>query len=697
MSAEKSDGTSSPVPSVSVCLPTSDATEDLGARLASLTCRGDVIFLCGELGAGKTCCAKGFLRSFFSNPSLEVPSPSYLLCNTYADDADDQQQQQQPISADHPPLAQQAASLPPRFRADRARISGVTVHHIDSFRLPVGRIAAVLDFSAIFANNISLIEWPERLGPQLVTSTTPPRLEVHLEGVGPQAQGRTAVLKGVGERWEALVESWRQAGGPPGAPPMSNLAIAQPADSSLNGPSGSERPLGENTAASDEDKRERDVITLPEDPSTWLVLGIESSCDDTGAAVIRGDGRVLGEALASQSGVHEQWGGVKPDAAQACHKAAIDGTVDEALRKAGVEPSSLHAVAVTVGPGLSLCLQVGVKKALQLASTHRLPLVRVHHMEAHAMVTRLPQPTQQPNPDTSSAPPSPGPPVTFPALVLLVSGGHNMAVLAKGIGQYKILGSTLDDSIGEAFDKTARLLGIDTIPGGPLLERLADQGDPNKYAFSLPFAKSRNLALRNGCDYSFSGLKTQVRELVNSEIQQQQQQEESEGDGGDSDSSAKVRADIAASFQSVIVSHLLERATRAIAWAQAEEPSIKHLVVAGGVAANKTVRSRMKEAADNAGLTLVCPPPRLCTDNGVMVAWTGLERLRLGLWDVPPVKGADVDRFVEVCPRWPLGQRDARSTPKPGGGGGGGGVGKANGQTGGEKAAKKAKKQRDGV
>lgn len=215
------------------------------------------------------------------------------------------------------------------------------------------------------------------------------------------------------------------------------------------------------------------VLSTP--PESWIVLGIESSCDDTAAAVLTGDGRVLAHEIASQTGLHEQYGGVKPDVARDAHAAAIGDTVERCLAAAGVSPDKLTAVACTVGPGLSLCLQVGLRHALGIAAKYQVPLVPVHHMEAHALVVRLPSLYASFVPPASApglpqAPPQPGPllpgsPPAFPALLLLVSGGHNMLVLCQGVGRHRIIGTTLDDSAGECFDKVARLLGISAIPG----------------------------------------------------------------------------------------------------------------------------------------------------------------------------------------------------------------------------------------
>jgi len=237
---------------------------------------------------------------------------------------------------------------------------------------------------------------------------------------------------------------------------------------------------------------------------------------------------------------------------------------------------------------------------------------------------------------------------------LLVSGGHNMAVLTRGVGQHIILGSTIDDSIGEAFDKTARVLGITQVPGGPHLERLAKDGDPKVHVLPRPLSKTRDKALMDGCDYSFSGLKTAVRTLVEKELPSAKASALAEED------LHKAKADVAAAFQNVAVQHLCERASRAAGWAMELEPSTKWLVVAGGVAANKEVRKGLEEVAEEHSLQMRCPPPRLCVDNGVMVAWAGIERFLLGLYEEPPSK-TGADNHVEIRPRWPLGERDPRS------------------------------------
>ncbi|KAJ9518177.1 hypothetical protein QJQ45_010078 [Haematococcus lacustris] len=492
------------------------------------------------------------------------------------------------------------------------------------------------------------------------------------------------------------------------------------------------------------------------------------------------------------------------------HKLAINQVVSRALEQAGLEPHQLSAVAVTVGPGLSLCLRVGVAKALELCTRHQLPLLPIHHMEAHALVARM-------MPNAAQRPP-------FPFLCLLVSGGHNLLVLVRGPGQYVQLGATVDDALGEAFDKTARLLGLEPRPsGGAALEALASQGNPTAFKFAVPMKK------RTNCDFSYAGLKTSVRMAIEAHVgvapfslpsstpltqeqaaelvaahplafqdieaasagleadptphrallrsvrgqlmmppspqtqqpeqqqrqhhhhqQQQQQQQQQEGSPDSSNSSSyegqgshgltspsdtashdsshvnsggqlhphshlsssspsphtsapppptqppppanqpsalpkqlpsqphaaansaatqpsppcavsadklRTKADIAASFQHVATLHLVERVRRAALWARTLEPGLTHLVVSGGVACNQHIRRSLTKLSEQERLQLVLPPSKWCTDNGVMVAWAGVERMALGLQESPPPIDSppiDGDTWIELRPRWPL-------------------------------------------
>ena len=330
------------------------------------------------------------------------------------------------------------------------------------------------------------------------------------------------------------------------------------------------------------------------------VLGIESSCDETAAAVLAPDGTILAEAVFSQTEDHARFGGVVPELAARAHLSHLPGLVAGVMGKAGVGPGDLGGVAATSGPGLIGGLIVGAGFGKGMAMSHSLPFVAVNHLEAHALTPRLPGLL-------------PGG-AAFPYLLLLLSGGHCQCVAVEGLGRYRRLGTTLDDAVGEAFDKAAKLLGLPW-PGGPHLERLAAGG--NAARVPLP----RPLLGRAGCDFSFSGLKTAVAQVV------------AKG--------AAAPADIAAAFQTSVAAVVADRARHALDMS----PGATALVVSGGVAANSGVRTALAAVAAGAGLPMVAPPIRLCTDNAVMVAWAGIERLRAGLtdpWDHAP------------RPRWPL-------------------------------------------
>lgn len=363
-----------------------------------------------------------------------------------------------------------------------------------------------------------------------------------------------------------------------------------------------------------------------------VILGIETSCDDTAAAVVRGDGKILSQVVSSQADLLVEYGGVAPKMAEEAHAKVIDQVTLTALDKANVTGKDLSAVAVTIGPGLGLCLRVGVKKARQIAGEFQLPIVGVHHMEAHALVARLVEQDLQ-----------------FPFIALLISGGHNLLVVARSLGHYIQLGTTIDDAIGEAYDKTAKWLGLDMRrSGGPAIEELAHEGDSESIKFSVPMKQHKD------CNFSYAGLKTQVRlaiaaKNIKAEIPIAYASSEDR----------KTRADIAASFQRVAVYHLEERTERAIQWALNIEPSLKSLVVSGGVASNQYVRARLNDVVKRSGLNLVCPPPSLCTDNGVMIAWTGLEHFRMGRFEPPPPANEPEDALYDLRPRWPLGEEYA--------------------------------------
>jgi N6-L-threonylcarbamoyladenine synthase len=340
--------------------------------------------------------------------------------------------------------------------------------------------------------------------------------------------------------------------------------------------------------------------------SAGPVLGIESSCDETAAAILAPDGRILAERVLSQITDHAAFGGVVPEIAARAHLTALAPMVADAMREAGTGFADLAAIAATAGPGLigGLIIGSGFAKGAALASGK--PYLAINHLEAHALTARLP----------GLSPTAP----EFPYLLLLVSGGHCQCVAVLGVGNYRRLGSTLDDAVGEAFDKTAKLLGL-PYPGGPALEAIAAEGDPKR--FDLP----RPLLRREGCDFSFSGLKTAVAQLV--------------AGYGNGALPRLLVADIAASFQAAVADIMADRLAHALAML----PDANAVIIAGGVAANQALRIRLAAVTGDAGKPLIAPPQRLCTDNAVMVAWAGIERLRLGL----------TDPLSTPCrPRWPL-------------------------------------------
>jgi len=336
------------------------------------------------------------------------------------------------------------------------------------------------------------------------------------------------------------------------------------------------------------------------------VLGIETSCDETAVAVVADRPRPLIRAnlIHSQLADHAPYGGVVPEIAARAHLDHIAGLIQRALAEADTRIDQLDGMAAAAGPGLIGGLIVGSMAAKGIAWAAQKPFFAVNHLEAHALAARLSQD------------------VRFPYLLLLVSGGHTQLLVCAGIGRYRQLGTSRDDAAGEAFDKTAKLLGLD-YPGGPAIERAAHGGDPGRFALPRP------LKGREGCDFSFSGLKTAVRQIVADRAPPDPQQ----------------TADLAAAIELAICDCLLDRTANALAWFRRHYPEGMSLVAAGGVAANLRLRQRLAALAESAGLAFVAPPVALCTDNGAMIAWAGLERLRLGLVD-----GLD----APVRPRWPL-------------------------------------------
>ncbi len=353
---------------------------------------------------------------------------------------------------------------------------------------------------------------------------------------------------------------------------------------------------------------------------TITILGIESSCDDTAAAVVRGVvGEPVGEILSSivtgQESLHAAFGGVVPEIAARAHAERLDICVEEALVKSGLGLGDIDAIAVTSGPGLIGGVISGVMCAKGLATGSGKPLIGINHLAGHALTPRL----------TDD--------LTFPYLMLLVSGGHCQFIAVLGPDEFRRLGGTIDDAPGEAFDKTAKLLALG-YPGGPEVERAAAMGDPKRYKFPRP------LLDRAGCDMSFSGLKTALRRERDRIV------------AANNGLTIQERADLCAGFQAAVSDVLTEKTRRACeVFRQTYNAPTPTIAVAGGVAANKLIRSELENMAANEGFIFLAPPLPLCTDNAAMIAWAGLEKIALGaLTDTTP---------IIARPRWPLDQTAA--------------------------------------
>jgi N6-L-threonylcarbamoyladenine synthase len=335
------------------------------------------------------------------------------------------------------------------------------------------------------------------------------------------------------------------------------------------------------------------------------VLGIETSCDETAAAVVRGlppgPGEILSNIVLSQLAEHAPYGGVVPEIAARAHVEAVDAIVERALDEAHVSLSDLDAIAATAGPGLIGGVMVGLTTAKALALAAGKPLVAINHLEAHALTARL----------TDGA--------EFPFLLLLISGGHCQLLGVEGVGRFRLYGTTIDDAVGEAFDKTAKLLGL-PYPGGPSVEETARSGNAKRFALPRPMMG------REGADFSFSGLKTAVRQIAR-------------------EPGFSQTADLAASFQAAVVESLIDRTKAAMEMFRTDFPRGDTFVVAGGVASNSAIRNALTALCAARAFRIKIPPPRLCTDNAAMVAWAGIEYGQLGLFG-----------GLGVAPRarWPL-------------------------------------------
>ncbi len=351
------------------------------------------------------------------------------------------------------------------------------------------------------------------------------------------------------------------------------------------------------------------------DGAPLLCLGIESSCDETSAAIVDSNHNILAHIIYSQIPEHQKYGGVVPELAARAHILAIDAVVVETLNRAGKTIDDIDIIAATAGPGLIGGVLVGWMAATGIAQSTEKPLIAVNHLEGHALVPRL-HATSASGDDGKTS-------VDFPYLLMLASGGHCQILLVRGVGKYELIGQTLDDSAGEAFDKVAKMLGLG-YPGGPIVDTRAQNGNPDAFAFPRP------LCDKPGCDFSFSGIKTAARTFLNK---------------NPTPHTDEFINDFCASFQASVVDCITNRLTNAMHDSRIIAAAPKTLVVAGGVAKNSAIRAALEKLAAKNGMTFAAPPMNLCTDNGAMIAWAGIENYRAGRIVTKP---------IAPRPRWPL-------------------------------------------
>ena len=440
-------------------------------------------------------------------------------------------------------------------------------------------------------------------------------------------------------------------------------------------------------------------------PKNFTVLGIETSCDDTAVAIVRSDGKILSNIVYSQYSIHEKFGGIVPGLAMESHKNNIDKAIENALKESGLNSiDDIDAIAVTKGPGLEICLRIGLRKAQELAEKYNKPFITVHHLEAHCVITRLVgeninqnadsvthvnstsriNPTSTSHIDSISLVDSKSnndiskpflnnfnnnfqPKIEYPYLALLVSGGHTSILICKGIGQYDVLGGTLDDALGEAFDKISRLLGLITSGSpGAAVEKYAKLGNKNKYKLKIPMKEKKN------CDFSYAGLKNSFRLLVD-ELKVTHNITINNNNNNSPIQSMKevnmndiillpnnIINDLCASFQNIAITHIEERILHSFTYIFDHKIHINGITVVGGVGSNQELRNRLISILKQFNLShlpLIVPPASLCTDNGVMVAWTAIEKINLGI--------SDEIKDQEPISRWPLGAMLPRTENPP--------------------------------
>eukprot|EP00049_Salpingoeca_infusionum_P011972 m.211955 g.211955 ORF g.211955 m.211955 type:complete len:418 (+) comp15068_c1_seq5:123-1376(+) len=356
-----------------------------------------------------------------------------------------------------------------------------------------------------------------------------------------------------------------------------------------------------------------------------IVLGIESTFDDSGIAIVDGNGQLLGQHKISQQNEHVETGGTVPLLARELHERNLPIALDFALKDAQLTLQDVDTIALALGPGLAPCLHAGRSFTQSLVHQHNVPVMAVHHMEAHALMPRM----------LTDVP--------FPFMVLLASGGHCLLHIVDGVGKSRKLGHHLDTSPGNCFEKVARKLGLQG--GGAALESLAQKGDETRFNFTVPLTRLRS------CDFSFTGLRSLVESTIDQHLDPQPQQQLKEAPIVElaNAETAQLKADIAASFQRTAVRHLVDRCYRAFEFARQTNVPLSSFVVSGGVACNQYLRQKLAHLCDEQQIQLVIPPMEHCTDNGIMIAWAGLEMVRQGM---PPIQDIDTVRFI---PQWPLG------------------------------------------
>ncbi len=339
-----------------------------------------------------------------------------------------------------------------------------------------------------------------------------------------------------------------------------------------------------------------------------LVLGIETSCDETSAAIVSSERKILSNILISQIKEHSIYGGVVPEVGARAHLEVLETIISQALEQANINLDALDGIAATAGPGLIGGVFVGITMAKAIAAAKKLPFLAVNHLAGHALTARLSES------------------LDFPYLLLLVSGGHSQLVLVKSALEYALLGTTLDDAVGEAFDKVAKILRL-PYPGGPSIEHLAILGNHERFKLPRPLLHHKDASLK--CSFSFSGLKTAVRQEIEKLASFQNDDQK----------------DMAASFQAAVLDILIDRSRNALEFCLKQKVPLNAFVVGGGVGANQALRKALQEISQTFGIKFIAPPPNLCTDNAAMIAWAGIEKLQL--------KSLDSLDFAPR-PRWPL-------------------------------------------